>query len=475
MENYVAAHLAPGGRFDVYDPQGYAEGVNDYNTGLPDDNVLARLPSIAGYASIVSGNYNARTSTHAAGQLSVPLLADGDVDQLDLQDIVTAPEYFLLPLRATPTALDDDQQVSEPAGQDPVLPMGTQISVEDSAGSYYPAPRGPLVAGQESTWFFGEPLAPTRASVVLAPAATSALIRFGTLGASGVTRWGPPVELAPGATSVGGPCHPGTASAWRCRSSRAVCRRTRPPSSWPGRNYELDGSLSGAVRSGVWHYQGSVDDYSLFVRNRPPTPLYVVAGAHQPTPPIRVLSSDANSESIRLRAPTPVTVVRDVAWDSGWHASVSSDGGPTRAVAVSARDLVQEVRLPAGNDVVTFAYRPPHWLVASTLSEASSLLLAILLVITLRRRVRPRRSMASLPAPPAPMPRQAFGIRTGTRAGSGHGSASGSGYGSRRLRGPAPLSSRGGRGSGGTPLRRHPTCRRPQNRRPPAPLRSSRA
>ena len=406
VENYVAAHLVPGGRFDVYNPQGYAEGQNDYNTGLPDDNVLARLPSIAGYASIVSGNYNARTSTHAAGQLSVPLLAGGDVDQLDLQDIVTAPEYFLLPLRATPTALDDEQQVSEPAGRDPVLPMGTQISVENSVGSYYPAPRGPLVAGQESTWFFGEPLAPTRASVVLAPAATSALIRFGTLGATGVTRWGPPVELAPGATSVGGTLPPGDGVGLAVQVISGRLPSHQAAVVVAGRNYELDGSLSGAVRSGVWHYEGLVDDYSLFVRNRPPTPLYVVAGAHQPTPPIRVLSSAANSETIRLQAPTPVTVVRDVAWDSGWHASVSSDGGPTRAVTVSARDLVQEVRLPPGNDVVTFAYRPPHWLVASTLSEASSLLLAILLVITLRRRVRSRRSMASRPALPAPMPSQ---------------------------------------------------------------------
>ena len=56
---------------------------------------------------------------------------------------------------------------------------------------------------------------------------------------------------------------------------------------------------------------------------------------------------------------------------------------------------MQQVRLPAGADVVTFSYRPPHWLVASVLSEGSSLLLVVLgglaVVTSLRRRRRGRR------------------------------------------------------------------------------------
>ncbi|MGO8862831.1 MAG: hypothetical protein ACLQRH_19010, partial [Acidimicrobiales bacterium] len=404
VESYVAAHLPPGGRFDVYDPQQYALGVNNLNTGLPDENVLARLPSIGGYASIVSGSYNARTLTHAAGELNVPLLGEGKLDELDLQVLVTAPEYFLLPLRATPTNLDDAQQVSEPAGQDPALPMGIQSGVVDGGYAYYPAPRGQLASGQEGIWFFGEELAPTQASVVVASATEGVRLRFGTLDATGAVRWGPPVELAPGATSVGGTLPPvdGVGLAVQVLSGRLPAHQANIVVA--GRNYELDGSLSSAVTPGVWRLQGSVDDYSVFVRNRPPTPLYAIAAAHEPTPPIRVLSSGANSESIGVKASTPVVLVRDVAWDRGWHASVASDGGPSRAVAVSAHGLVQEVRLPAGNDVVTFHYRPPHWLVASALSEASALLLAILLVLALRRRVRLQRS-AALPAGPAvPLP-----------------------------------------------------------------------
>jgi len=54
---------------------------------------------------------------------------------------------------------------------------------------------------------------------------------------------------------------------------------------------------------------------------------------------------------------------------------------------------VQRVRIPAGHDVVTFRYRPPHLVLASVLSlGAVGLLLALLggwLVVRWRRRPDP--------------------------------------------------------------------------------------
>ena len=126
VENYVAGHMAPGGRFAFYDPQNYTSGLTTADTGRPDDNVLARLPSVGGYASIVNGGYNAATLTHAQGELNVPRLASGTFAQLDLQDILTTPEYFLVPLAAAPGALGDVTQASERKGSDAVLPLGEQ-------------------------------------------------------------------------------------------------------------------------------------------------------------------------------------------------------------------------------------------------------------------------------------------------------------------------------------------------------------
>ena len=117
---------------DVYkrQPQGYANGSNNFATGLPDVNVLARLPSVGGYASIVSGGYNTVTLAHQSGDFNVPQLGNGQFAELDLQDIVTAPEYFLLALRGTPTTLAGVRQMSEFHGQDPVLPMGITANVQ---------------------------------------------------------------------------------------------------------------------------------------------------------------------------------------------------------------------------------------------------------------------------------------------------------------------------------------------------------
>jgi hypothetical protein len=196
------------------------------------------------------------------------------------------------------------------------------------------------------------------------------------------------VTVTAGATSVSGTLPPGGGVGLAVQVVAGQLPAHQADVVVDGRDYELDGSLSSAVRPGVWRQQGSVDDYSLFVRIRPPTPVYAIAHAGTPDPRVTVLSNGANSESVRLRAATPVVVVRDVAWDGGWHASVSSDGGPSRPVTVRDHNLVQEVRLPAGTDVVTFKYGPPHWLVASVLSGASLLLLATLLVIAVRRRAR---------------------------------------------------------------------------------------
>jgi hypothetical protein len=393
-EQLLAAHLTSGGRFDLYNPQAYAAGRNQaLNTGLPDANVLARLPSLGGYAAIVSGRYNSVTLTHAQGELQVPRLGAGEFTQLDLQEILTAPEYFLVPLRGEPSSLPRVQRAALSAGEDDVLPMGSRANT-DTAYPPYPAPRSTLGAGQPSTWFFGRSLDPLRAGLLLAPGATGSRIQFGKVGADGAIRWGPTVTVAAGATSVGGKLSRGSAVGLALRVDSGRLPAHQADITVGAGLYELDGALSDAVRPGPWRQAGSADHFILFVRTRPATPLHVVAHGH-PAAPLEVLSNRANEETIRVRTSRPVVVVRDVAWDRGWRASVTTGAGPSQPVSVDRRGLVQQVRLPAGTDVVTFDYRPPHWLVASAITEGSTLLLAILLVDTVfRRRGRRRRVQA---------------------------------------------------------------------------------
>ena len=87
-------------------------------------------------------------------------------------------------------------------------------------------------------------------------------------------------------------------------------------------------------------------------------------------------------------------MIRSVAWDAGWSATVSVNGGNAQKIPVNDFDLVQEVHIPAGDDVVSFHYRPPHLVLASVLSLGSIVLLLALLGVWLARRRRDARENA---------------------------------------------------------------------------------
>jgi len=154
-----------------------------------------------------------------------------------------------------------------------------------------------------------------------------------------------------------------------------------------GRPYELGGSLSAAVVPERWKQAGTSQGYVVFVFRRAPVPIaaFTTAGRRLP---LQVLSSTTKSEAVRVRAPQNGRVVRSVAWDAGWRGSVSVNGGAPRAVTVQQVGLIQVIRIPPGDDVVTFHYRPPHLALASVLSLGSTAFLVALLVVWLVHRRR---------------------------------------------------------------------------------------
>jgi hypothetical protein len=176
-----------------------------------------------------------------------------------------------------------------------------------------------------------------------------------------------------------------------------------------GRPYELGGSLSSALVPGPWRQAGFSQGYAVFTLRAPPVPISASTTTGRPLR-VEVVSSATKSEEIRVNAPTATTVIRSVAWDSGWSATVSVNGGRAENLPVGSFDLVQRVRIPAGNDLVTFSYRPPHFLVASVLSLGASALLVVLLIVWLVRRRRPvnghhspaRREVPATGVPQAP-------------------------------------------------------------------------
>ena len=189
VEQLMAAHLAAGGRMVNYDPQTYAS--YPWSTqGVPDLNIMPKLPSVSGYASIVNGNYESVTHTHEQDDLDIGQLTSGTLDRLNLREVVTVPEYFLLPLESVPRSIDDMHPSSENYSSDPVLSRGSGATFNETAYPFDPGPRPALHTGQTASWFFGESLEPDSATLVLGRgAAPGTSVRFGTLSAGGSTHW----------------------------------------------------------------------------------------------------------------------------------------------------------------------------------------------------------------------------------------------------------------------------------------------
>jgi hypothetical protein len=156
-----------------------------------------------------------------------------------------------------------------------------------------------------------------------------------------------------------------------------------------GAPYELGGSLSSLLVPGKWRVAGFSQGYVVFTSVQASRPISAVTASGRVVP-VQVLSSSTKSEEVRVRASAASVVIRSVAWDAGWKATVSVNGGPARNLTVEAHDLVQQVRIPAGDDLVSFHYRPPHLLVAAVLSVGAAVVLLGLLVgwVVVRRRRR---------------------------------------------------------------------------------------
>ena len=389
IQQLMASHLSPGGRFINYDPQSYSSSSSSLQ-GVPDLNIIPAMPSISGYASIVNGNYESVTHTHEQYDLDIGQLGSGTLDRLNLQELVTVPEYFLVPLATAPRSLSSLQQASEGFGTDPVLVQGYGANYNETAYPFYPGPRPSLHTGSTESWFFGESLEPASASLLFTRATSSAaLVRFGVLKADGSTSWGSTVSVGVGATRVVGHVPRGSAIGLSVQAVGSLPAH-QAVIAVGDHSYELAGSLSSAVVPGLWSQAGTAQGYVVYTFAKSPTPITASTAAGRPLP-LKVLASTTKSEEISVDAPAGASVTRSVAWDSGWQADISVNGGSPYAVTVHSFDLVQRVYIPPGHVVLSFHYRPPHLTVASVLSIGALGLLLALLVgwFVVRRRRHP--------------------------------------------------------------------------------------
>ena len=260
------------------------------------------------------------------------------------------PEYFLVPLGTVPDSIGSITQVKENFGTDPVLSRGYGANYNDTAYPFYPGNRPGLSAGRSESWFFGEPLAPTAATVLLStPATAGTSVRFGLLAADGSTRWGRRPRSRPVRPRPVRRCPRGSWVGLSLQVLGGSIPSHRVVVTADGAPYELGGSLSSALMPGAWRVAGFSQGYAVFTSVKPSKPISAVtAGGHARSRPGAL--EHTKSEEIRVRAPTAAVVIRSVAWDAGWKGTVSVNGGPARSVTVQSHDLVQQIRVPAGDD-----------------------------------------------------------------------------------------------------------------------------
>jgi hypothetical protein len=226
--------------------------------------------------------------------------------------------------------------------------------------------------------------------------ASLAVVRFGVVPAVGPTKWGPAVKVDAGATEVTGSVPAARSSGVAVQVLFGSVPAEKAIATIGGRQYSLDGALSSAIQTGTWRQAGTVQRFTVYVKKKGPTPIYALQGGRT-GPGLTIENNQTKTETVRVHATAPTTIVRDVAWDPGWRGTVRVNGGPAQKVTVGQHGLVQEIVVPAGVDEVTFSYTPPHFLVASVLSLAGVVVSLAALVIVLVRRWRRRGMNPAMP------------------------------------------------------------------------------
>jgi hypothetical protein len=415
--NQLAAMVAAEGqgpagelhRVGMFDPDRFYS-VASNRVGQPDLTILRSLDSVQGYGAVVDQLYDAETGTHLQLNLTPAALSGTTFAQLDLGLLVSVPQYFIhlvdRPPGYTGTITNGDSPLP-PVAPDPSAPADTSTPGPTPNGDYVfvspPSPTATLIPGNARTQYFGTVLSVTAVTVPLPFGGTGSL-RVGLVAPDGRTRsWlGPPEPVAGrteltihtparsagGIVLVAGPGAPVTAAVPVTVGAALI--RTAGQGT-----YRVDGSLRDVVTPSRWRFVGRIGLFAVFAQPSARGRAWVTGGA----PATAHVVSDApwGTEIIRVSARSRAVLIRSVQYATGWQATVTpvgADGrtdGPSRSAVVERSGLLQAVTVPAGTDLVRFAYRPSRAFDGLFLSALGVLAIVALVVgppVVRRRRRR---------------------------------------------------------------------------------------
>jgi hypothetical protein len=326
---YASSVMGTSGRTAIVDSGG--EHAKAFQMlGVPNMNVFTRLPSVQGYGSLESTNYDDATGTHPQAAVDPCRLADGTFTQLRLATLVVSTsklgnnvEVPVLPepncKLATPTTRADRY-----FGQ--VLNVRT-VTVHGRGGR--PVATGPVTLHLLSA--DGGLLQPTVEE-------NGANVMTFTLAGD-----------APGAA--------GFELEASSPFSVATARVTETNSALP--TYQFDSPFQEALDSPAWHLVNTIGTFSVFKATtvRPPDWLRLpTTGAIT-----HVRNASWGDTWVSLHAASPVTLVRSTSYLPGWRATaLNVTTGKNTSLSVHRDGLIQQVAVPAGTWVVHFHYHAPY-------------------------------------------------------------------------------------------------------------------
>jgi hypothetical protein len=330
----AASVLGTVGRFAIYKPAA-PNYVQLGAIGQPDLNVFTTLPSVQGYGSIVDNTYGASTGSHFIDLLDRCALARGVFTPLRLRTLLTGPSQLAIEVPSSgvlPTA---------PAPCPGAPPPGT---------------------AKERTWYFGQALTLTGATLTIQGRSASTALagsRVGVLTAGGAVVFPAFTIRAAGDRATVAFRSPEDAVGLVVRGNPRAVSDTSEVTTAGGPRYALDGGLQDALGQPGWVFKGTWVGNARFERASVRPPVWLEHGPDGATA-TRVGIADNGTEVDRVTTSAPALLVRSESNLPGWQATAApTTGGASRPLPIRAVGLIQGVRLPAGSWTVTFTYGAP--------------------------------------------------------------------------------------------------------------------
>ena len=244
----AASVLGTEGRFAIYYPA--SNYVQLGAIGQPDLNVFTTLPSVQGYGSIVDNTYGTATGSHFIDSLDPCALARGVFTPLRLRTLLTGPGQL------APEVPSSGVVPSPPAPCPGAPPAGT---------------------ARERTWYFGQALTLTGATLATPRRSASTALagsRVGVLRAGGAVVFPALTIRAAGDHATVAFRSPEDAVGLVVRGNPRAVSDTSEVTTAGGPRYALDGSVQDALGQPGWAFTGTWAGNARFERaSGPPSGL----------------------------------------------------------------------------------------------------------------------------------------------------------------------------------------------------------